>query len=152
MASKSELVFTGQLSPDCKTIRLNSNEPARFLAHLLGEDIKITISKVRRNKSQQQLGYWWAVLVPHCQALWSDADGVAFSREDTHTRMMFDCVGAKLVPKKIGNFTYYAIDRPHLSEATVEEASNYIDAVVKYLAEAGIEVEAPGETGTLSDY
>ena len=152
MAKSDERVFRGVLSPDCKTITLKSNEPARFIGDLLGEDIEVVIKKPRRTKSKQQLGYWFGVLVPTCRNTWAEMEGVALSTTDTHTRMMYECVGAKMVPKKLGNFNCYILDRPHLSDASVEEVSQYIEQVIQYLAEIGVEVLPPGETGTLSDY
>jgi hypothetical protein len=140
------------MSPDCRTFTVQSANPARFLGHLLGNEIDITIKKRRRNKSTQQLGYWWGVLVPHSQAIWQENEGIVLHRDEVHQRIMYEIVGAKLVPKKIGNFQCYVIDRPHLSDASVEQVSEYIDTVVKYWAEAEYPVLEMGETGTLSDY
>ena len=120
-------------------------------------DIKNLLSKGRAvnvkvtsqaTKTKEQLGYYWAVVLPRVQkGLKEFGNELSLAETNAFLNDKFFCKTKTVVVKRGLNEYYYTIRTPRSkSGATIDEMSEFIDKVIRWAAEdLGVYIPAPSE-------
>lgn len=151
--SKAEdgMFFIGHIKSDY-TIFLEGNKLPMFLHDYMDDDIEVYIKKVKVMKTQQQVRYWFGVIVPHVLEFIAETEGIRYNRDTIHAFLMQSYGGMVISERTIIGRTFQVVERASLAEMSKEEAMALIDAVISDFQLKGLNIPEPGPTGTLSDY
>ena len=154
MASKKAdegLFFIGHIKSDY-TIQLEGSKLPMFLHDYMNDDIEVYIKKVKVNKTQPQVRYWFGVVIPHVIEFIAETEGIRHNRDTIHAFLMTSYGGMVMKDVTIIGRTFQVVERASLADMSKEEASMLIDNVVNDFQLKGLDIPQPGPTGTLSDY
>lgn len=145
------LFFIGHIKSDY-TIQLDGSKLPMFLYDYMDDDIEVYIKKVKVNKTQPQVRYWFGVVIPHIIEFISETEGVRYNRDTIHAFLMTSYGGMVMKDQIIMGRKFQIVERASLAEMSKEEASLLIDNVINDFQLKGLTIPSPGPTGTLSDY
>lgn len=145
------LFFIGHIKSDY-TIMLDGSKLPMFLRDYMDGDIEVYIKKIKVNKTQQQVRYWFGVVIPHIIEFIAETEGTRYNRDIVHAFLMQSYGGMLIKERSIMGRTFQIVERASLAELSKEEASVLIDTVINDFQLKGLSIPSPGPTGTLSDY
>lgn len=105
----------------------------RHLKTLVGKPVEITIRQKRNQRSLQANRYYFGVVVPLI------ADYCGYDKGDMH-----EALAMKFLRIEDDPITG-SPRRKHTPETDTKEFAEYVDACIRFAAELGIDIPAPGE-------
>lgn len=129
-------IFTGRVTDEADLV-LAENEKLQRRLHLrtlAGKDVEIIIRRKREQRSLNMNAYLHAEVFPAFAREWCDSiEGVKFD-------LMGECWG--WTTTKQG---HHIPVKPHTSDMSVEESTFFVDWVVPFGAQRGVDVPLPRE-------
>lgn len=128
----------------------NRNLVLEAIRHFNGKDVIFTISKAKKERSNQQNRYYWGICLPLIQNGLLEATGELRTAENIHYRILLPLFAPEieLVNKDTGECVN---ERLTSSEMTTTQFMEYIMEIQKWSAEfLGIDIPNPNEETTLN--
>jgi hypothetical protein len=137
MSDSERLTFEAEIKPDGRFSPRDAMATRARLAKWKGRKVLVTVSRYVKSKTLPQLGYYFGVILP----FWAESAGYTEKELDDDLRTAF-------LPRvlKVSKFTGEEVmEQVQLRDLNCEQASAYIDAVLRQAAAMGEHIPAPNE-------
>lgn len=139
-----DYTFTGKLSPDCKSLEIDSAPAlARLFRPLLDVPLEINIKKFYRKRTLAQNNWIWGVCIPTIRAWLKETTGSCPSAEAVYTFLRVKVIGHEAVVEKVGDTDIIVLQGKRFSAMTTIEFAAAVDVIVEYYLEIGLEIPLP---------
>ena len=153
--SDYEYTFTGKLSDDCLTLKIDHGQNiARILYPFKEDKLEITIKKFYHQRSIAQNSWIWGVCIPTVRGWMRERTGSAPSAEALSTDFRIKIIGEEPIIEEVDGVDVIVLKGKRFSQCTTIEFSERVEKIVAYYAERGLEIPLPQPktNNYISDY
>lgn len=156
--SETNRVFEleGTINPDGLIVPLHFGLYKRLfrLAGLMeeGVPVRISVTKLVRQRSLRQNAYLWGVIVPTVSAWMRETEGVKYTPDEVYTWLRLSLLDEKPVVKEIAGLEVIVMAGKRFSAMSTAEFSEAVDTIIRKMAERGCVVPLPKGENLLTDF
>lgn len=142
--SDIDYTFTGKLSPDCKSLEIDSaSSIARILYPIRDIRLEIHITNFRRQRTLAQNRYCWGVMIPVVQAWQKVNTGECDDKDTIYVYFRKKIIGDKVVVKEVMGEEVIIMEGKKFSQCTTKEFAERVDKIIAYFAPSGCVIPPP---------
>ena len=142
MREEARLVFEATIADDGKVKPAQVAATSVRLQRWKGHKVLVTVSRWVKPKSQPQLGYYFAAIVP----FWSEHTG--YELDEMHVELKRAYLAkVRVVSRITGEETW---ETPSLADASSETMGEFITRCIKEAALQGVRIPSPEEWAGMS--
>lgn len=137
------LTYTATIKEDGSWVVQNGRLRKETAAAFAGQDVEITIARLRRRRTNDQNDYYWGVVLPRIAEGIEELTGEFWTKEDAHEAMK-DRYLSETVSHPDGEFIAKRVRST--SSLNTTEFTDYIERCCQFAAEMlGIAIAMPNE-------
>lgn len=162
MADPKGIDVRGELSEDCKTVKLEHGGLMRHLLHrFAGKALVVTLRIHRKRRSDAQNRYMWGVMVTCTRSWMLEKDGYAPSREAVYTWLRHQLGDTPRVEYinavdtdtgEIKRVEVITMTGKRFSQMTTKEFAAAVDTLRDFLLPQGCDIPEPKGSNMYDDY
>lgn len=150
-----DMTFTGQLSEDCKSIKIDhADSILRLLSPIKDIILEINIKKFYRQRTAAQNRYCHGVMIPTVQAWQKETTGTCSSHDALYAFFRVHIIGDEPVIEEVEGIEVIIMTGKRFSECTTVEFVERVDKIIAYYEPKGciIPLPVPKSNNLISDF
>lgn len=142
----------GTLREEDMSLRIQYGEALRgVFGHMLGRELDIQVTVLRKNRTNRQNRYIHGVVVPTVQAFYRETQGEEYTHDEVYAKLRVK-LGDKLIIKEVAGDKIITMSGKRFSKMDTKEFAQAIDALIQLFAEDGCYIAEPNEECFLTDF
>ena len=156
MGSDPTYHLKGTLRDDMSLTFEHAHAFKSVFAHLVGKDLDIQVTLLRKTRSNRQNRYMHGVVVPTVQR-WltslghTDSEGMPFSHDQVYVKLRKD-IGHRILVEELEGEQVVTISGNRFSKMDTKEFAEAIDTIIRAYAEKGCVIPEPNAECFLNDF
>lgn len=144
MNQKFEYTFTGKLSEDFRSLRIDyALQMMRLFQDLKDIPLEITIKKFRKQRTLAQNRWIWGYAIITVQAWTKERTGSYPSKEALYAFFRSKIIGDEVIIEEIDGAEVLVLQGKRFSQCNTVEFSERCEKIINYYAERGLELKFP---------
>ena len=120
-------------------------------AYMIGKDIDIQITILRKNRTNRQNRYMHGVVVPVVQQFYKDTNGESYTHDEIYVKLR-KVLGDSIVVKEIDGDEVITMTGKRFSKMDTKEFALAVDELIRIYAEKGCVIPEPREECFVNDF
>lgn len=119
--------------------------------NLIGTELDIQITRLRKNRSNRQNRYLHGVVVPVVQSFYKDTTGLDHLHDAIYVKLRKD-LGDQVKIEEIDGQEVITMTGKRFSKMDTKEFAQAVDQLIKIYAEKGCDIPEPNEECFINDF